>query len=80
MILTNQQQIILFDIVKGCLYSDIQQFAGYSKETIMKLINDIIAQQDNVVYVEPFINKANTNIISVSESKESETDENNFWD
>jgi helix-turn-helix protein len=49
--LTEQQTIILFDIVKGILYSDIQQFAGYSKEQIMTLLNDIIKQQDNEVLV-----------------------------
>ena len=36
MLLTEQQTILLFDIAKGCLYSEQQQFAGYSKEDIMK--------------------------------------------
>lgn len=80
MLLTNQQQLILFDIVKGCLYSDIQQFAGYDKETIMKLINDILSQQDNTTFIEPLINKAKTNIITKSESNESDLVDNDFWD
>ncbi len=45
--LTRQQALILFDITKGCLYSTETQFAGYSKEEIMKLLNQIISQQDN---------------------------------
>ena len=50
--LTKQQALVLFDIVKGCLYSTEQQFAGYSKEDIMRLINDIISQQDNSEFIE----------------------------
>lgn len=45
--LTRQQALILFDITKGCLYSNETQFAGYSKEELMKLLNQIISQQDN---------------------------------
>ena len=50
--LTKQQALVLFDIIKGCLYSTEQQFAGYSKEDIMRLINNIISQQDNSKYIE----------------------------
>jgi len=46
--LTRQQALVLFDIAKGCLYDiDRKQFAGYSKEDIGRLLNDIIKQQDN---------------------------------
>lgn len=50
--ITEQQLIVLFDIAKGCLYQSDKQFAGYSKEEIMKLLNDIIKQQDNTNFVE----------------------------
>ena len=49
--ITRQQFLVMFDIVKGCLYSNEQQFAGYSKEDIIKLLNDIISQQDNKEFI-----------------------------
>lgn len=50
--ITKQQILVLFDIAKSCLYFDIDQFGGYSKQDIMRLINDIIEQQDNLEFVE----------------------------
>lgn len=38
---------MLFDIAKFSLSSKGDTFAGYSKETIGRIINDIINQQDN---------------------------------
>ena len=46
----------------------------------MKLINDILSQQDNTTFIEPLINKAKTNIITKSESNESDLVDNDFWD
>jgi len=46
--ITSQQALCLFDIVKGCLYDSKEQFAGYSKDDIKRLLNDIIMQQDNI--------------------------------
>jgi len=49
--LTEQQQLVLFDISKTAM--NIKGgFAGYSNEEIMKLINQIISQQDNTKIVE----------------------------
>lgn len=74
---THQQLLILFDIVKGCLYSSETQFAGYSKEDIMKLLNEIISQQDNneLLNIEP---KSLDNIGKIDISKIKDKD--NFWD
>lgn len=41
----------MFDIAKGCLYAVDKQFAGYSKEDIGRLLNDIVSQQDNNGYI-----------------------------
>jgi len=45
-ILTEQQTLVLFDIAKEAMKQK-GGFAGYSNETIMKLVNNIIFQQDN---------------------------------
>ena len=46
MIITEQQALVLFDIGKEAMKQK-GGFAGYSNEEIMRLLNDIIAQQDN---------------------------------
>ena len=46
MIITTQQTLVLFDIAKQAMKNK-GGFAGYSSEEIMKLLNNIIAQQDN---------------------------------
>jgi hypothetical protein len=75
--LTEQQSIVLFDIVKSTLYFDVEQFGGYSKEQIMTLLNDIIKQQDNQNLIDNIeisnSPKAITNIVK----NENITD---FWD
>lgn len=43
--LTEQQALVLFDIAKTTMNSG--GFSNYSKEEIMKLLNQIISQQDN---------------------------------
>ena len=69
--ITSQQFLVMFDIVKGCLYSSDKQFAGYSKEDIGKLLNDIISQQDNQYIIS--VNPINEII------EEEEKEENDFW-
>jgi hypothetical protein len=75
--LTEQQSIVLFDIVKSTLYFDEEQFGGYSKEQIMTLLNDIIKQQDNQNLIDnietSYLPKAITNIVK----NENTTD---FWE
>lgn len=90
--ITNQQALVMFDICKGCLYSTESQFAGYSKEEIMKLLNDIINQQDNEKLLD--LNKLSTNKIKIDPNKVIKTqprmirenfkstdqnDDDNFW-
>lgn len=48
--LTAQQALVLFDLAK-CALNQTGGFAGYSNEELMKLVNDIIAQQDNEQYL-----------------------------
>ncbi|MCK9446870.1 hypothetical protein M0Q50_08480 [bacterium] len=50
--ITDKQLLILFDIAKGILYHTDKQFAGYTKETIGKLLNEIIQQQDDKTFLE----------------------------
>jgi hypothetical protein len=45
--ITEQQALVLFDIGKEAMKQK-GGFAGYSNEEIMRLLNDIIGQQDNV--------------------------------
>lgn len=47
MYITEQQALVLFDIAKSAMNFSNEGFAGYSKEEIMKLLNDIISQQNN---------------------------------
>jgi len=44
--ITNQQFLVLFDIAKSAMNTN-GGFAGYSNEELMKLVNQIISQQDN---------------------------------
>lgn len=75
--LTEQQSLVLFDIVKSTLYFDVEQFGGYSKEQIMTLLNDIIKQQDNQNLIDNIeisnLPKSITNIVK----NENTTD---FWE
>ena len=50
--LTRQQGLVLFDIAKSAMNHSEIGFAGYSKEEIMKLVNQIISQQDNNELIE----------------------------
>lgn len=50
--ITDKQLLILFDIAKGILYHTDKQFAGYTKETIGNLLNEIIQQQDDKTFLE----------------------------
>ena len=47
MIITEQQALVLFDIGKEAMKKK-GGFAGYSNDEIMRLLNDIIGQQDNI--------------------------------
>lgn len=76
--LSNQQFLVLFDIAKGCLYSEQQQFAGYSKEEIMRLLNDIVSQQDNDTPMQ--LEKGNPTKIGNIGKKITKTDNEDFWD
>ena len=75
--LTEQQSLVLFDIVKSTLYFDVEQFGGYSKEQIMTLLNDIIKQQNNQNLIDNIeisnLPKSITNIVK----NENTTD---FWE
>ena len=44
--ITEKQILVLFDICKSAMNYSEKGFAGYSKEEIMKLLNNIISQQD----------------------------------
>lgn len=76
--ITEQQLLVLFDIAKSCLYHPDKQFAGYKKEEIGKLINDIINQQDN----NKFIEKIDINVTDYQEKDLSLNNkiEEDFWD
>ena len=73
--ITEKQFLVLFDIAKGCLYSNDKQFAGYSKDEIMKLLNNIISQQDNSSYLNMDIED-----VDFGEINENEKNDENFWD
>jgi len=49
--ITAQQVLVMYDITKSAM-NHINGFAGYSKEEIMRLLNDIILQQDNADFLE----------------------------
>ena len=51
--LTEQQSIVLLDIAKSAMNHSSKGFAGYSKEQLMSLVNDIISQQDNTQLISP---------------------------
>lgn len=73
--LTNQQSLVLFDIAKSAMNYSERGFGGYSKETIMNLINNIISQQDNKelyegIDIEDVKNE--DNVIDVPKSEEIE--------
>lgn len=81
--LTSQQALVLFDIAK-CAMNQMGGFAGYSNEEIMKLINQIISQQDNVEIV-PLINNTIKNGIDITKAEDLATNEptmnkEDFWD
>lgn len=78
---TSQQLLVLFDIAKGCLYSSEEHFAGYSKDEIMKLLNQIISQQDNTELLE-LESKYKTDVSKIT-TKTTETEDlsdENFWE
>jgi uncharacterized protein YycO len=71
--LTEQQAIVLFDIAKAAM--NVQNgFAGYSNQEIMKLLNDIISQQDNEKYINLDGNKQNQNDIN-----QDDINQDDFW-
>lgn len=64
--ITKQQALVMFDIIKGLLYENKNHFSGYSKKDIMRLLNDIISQQDN------------TELIQLNQKKIN--NDESFWD
>ena len=91
MILTEQQTLVLFDIAKEAMKQK-GGFAGYTNDTIMKLVNNIISQQDNTQLINfKDIIKNTTKVKPIAEGKEksniksntkplpSQSDDN-FWD
>jgi hypothetical protein len=83
--ITEQQALVLFDIGKEAMKQK-GGFAGYSNEEIMRLLNDIIGQQDNVenIVVNDAVNDADyyddyekTRIYSDPASDASKNDD--FW-
>ena len=60
--LTEQQSIVLLDIAKSAMNHSVDGFAGYSKEQLMVLVNDIISQQDNTELIPPINEKESSNI------------------
>lgn len=84
--ITSQQALVLFDIVKSCLYDCKEQYAGYSKDDIKRLLNDIIKQQDNIrnittpsilEYIEP-VTVIENDVVDIKGKPES--DESGFND
>ena len=84
--LTEQQSLVLFDIAKTAMNVK-GGFAGYSNEDIMRLINDIISQQNNSKINE--VIKKNRVIPKVPKSELSqlhegyqpnESKDTDFWD
>lgn len=78
--ITEQQFLILFDIAKKAM-NQTGGFAGYSNETIMQLINDIIAQQDNKKVL-PFLLEEKEESIIDSEVNNTEPSKKpkDFWE
>ena len=81
MIITEQQALVLFDIGKEAMKHK-NGFAGYSNEEIMRLLNDIIAQQDNkenvVVNIVDAVNHDIINHNTVNDTNDA-TNDDDFW-
>ena len=83
--LTRQQGLILFDIAKSAMNHSNNGFAGYSKEDLMGLLNDIISQQDTE-YLEledtskPEVTDATFDKKNEKLHKKISKDSEEFWD
>jgi len=76
--LTEQQSLVLFDIAKSAM-NHKGGFAGYSNEDIMRLINEIILQQDNNNIIKIKKDRVIPNVPKSERSQMSEGSEE-FWD
>lgn len=87
---TEQQILVLFDVTKSAMMTCKEGFAGYSKQELTRLINDIISQQDNGKFVELSAennepvqdkDKEEVNITDLSKAgKMMNSIGDNFWD
>lgn len=87
--LTRQQGLVLFDIAKSAM-NQKNGFAGYSNEEIMKLLNQIILQQDNEELLDLETNMVSPDVskidkIDIKQNKDDlkdikKNDEESFWD
>ena len=74
-LITQQQVLVLFDIAKTAM-NQTNGFAGYSNETIMKLLNDIISQQNNTT----FLNLLNTKVEIIKPVENKKVENDDFWE
>jgi len=72
--ITKQQFLVLFDIAKSAMNVE-GGFAGYTNNELMKLVNDIISQQDNVEIID-LIDEKSKKEKKVSKKKVSKKKEN----
>ena len=79
MIITEQQALVLFDIGKEAMKQK-GGFAGYSNAEIMRLLNDIISQQDNIknIVINEFVNDAGYEKTQIYSNSVSDVLENNI--